>query len=444
MNYLELLHLQKTDKKAAFKEIGLALNQDPNDYKLVALYAKLFQSDDGYGLAYNLWKRVLQLDKKPEAAIFNNLGLAAACIGGEKLQEEAGSHWRKALQLDPKNTPSLNNLALFALHGGDYEQCQRLCERSLAIEPVQAEVFETRAYANLMLGKWEDGWKDYEWSLGSKCRPHFDTEPYWQGEKGVDLLIRGEQGIGDEISYASVIPDAVKDNRITLECDYRLEGLFKRSFTGLEIYGTRKADSRGAYTGHTHRALSGSLPRWYRTKTEDFPGTPYLVADPVRRKQWRAVFDGLPGKKIGIAWTGGRQHTFSERRSFRLEQWLPILKTPNTFISLQYRDPQEEIDDLKAKHGIDVQHYKFATAHADYDSTAALVAECDLVISATTAIVHLAGALGKECWVLVPKKPRWLYRNEGRRIPWYNSVELFRETKQGWPIPEIVERLGRG
>lgn len=441
MNYLHLLNLQKTDKKAAFKEIGLALNQDPNDYKLIALYAKLFQNDDGYGLAYNLWKRVLQLDKKPEAAIFNNIGLAAACIGGEQMQEEAGNAWRRALQLDPKNTPSLNNLALFALHGGDYEQCLKLCAKSLAIEEQQAEVFETRAYANLMLGKWKEGWEDWEWSVGSKCRPHFDPEPYWKGEKGIDLLIRGEQGLGDEISFASVLPDAVRDNRIVLECDYRLEGLFKRSFEGCEIYGTRRAEARGQYEGHTHRALIGSLPRYYRNSAEEFPGHPYLIADPVRRLQWRALFDTLPGKKIGIAWTGGRQNTFAERRSFKLEDWLPILQKPHTFISLQYKDPQEEIDGLQKKHGVEVKHYKFATAHWDYDSTAALVAECDLVISATTSVAHLCGALGKECLILTPRKPRWFYGKEGRRIPWYKSVELFRQTKEGWPIQEVAERL---
>lgn len=441
MTYLELLDLTKNDKKRAFKELGLALNQDPDDFKLIALYARLFQQDDGYGLAYNLWKRVLQLDKKPEAAIFNNIGLSAACIGGEEMQEEAGRHWKRALELDPRNTPSLNNLALFALHGGDYERCLHLCRRSLEIEEMQAEVFETRAYANLMLGRWEEGWKDWEWSVGSKCRPHFDTEPYWQGEKGVDLLLRGEQGLGDEISFASVIPDAVKDNRIVLECDYRLEGLFRRSFTGLEIHGTRRPEERGHYEGHTHRALVGSLPRYYRNSAEEFPGAPYLVADPVRRKQWRAIFDELPGKKIGIAWTGGRKNTFGERRSFKLEDWLPILQKPHTFVSLQYRDPQAELDALKAKYGIEVQHYKFATAHWDYDSTAALVAECDLVISATTAVVHLCGALGKECLVLVPRKPRWFYGKEGQRIPWYRSVELFRETRAGWPIQEVADRL---
>ena len=445
MNYKQLLDLQKgSDRALAFRRTAEALNENPEDPKLIALFAMLFQKDNAYGLAYHLWKRVLPLEKNPEPGIFNNLGLAASCLGGPEMTDEAESAWKRALQMDPNYTPALNNLALIALHSGDYERCLRYCSKSLEIAPQQSEVFEVRAYVNLMYGRWKEGWEDWEWSVGSKCRPHYDSEPYWKGEKGIDLLLRGEQGIGDEISFASVLPDAVKDNRIVLECDYRLEGLFRRSFTGLEIHGTRRAESRGEYQGHSHRALIGSLPKYYRNATEDFPGTPYLVADPIRRSQWRGLFDKLPGKKIGIAWTGGRRTSFVERRSFKLEDWLPILKTDNTFISLQYKNPQDELDELKKNHGVEIQHYPFATAHWDYDSTAAIVAECDLVICATTAVAHLAGALGKECWVLVPRKPRWFYGREGRTIPWYSSLELFRQTKDGWPIPEVVERLGRG
>lgn len=441
MNYAELFKLVKTDKQAAFREIGLALNDAPEDYTLIALYAKLFQAEDNYGLAYNLWKRVLQLDKKPEAAIFNNAGLAAACVGTKEYQEVAEKHFKRSLELDPNNIAAINNLALFALHGGDYQKCLGLCERSLRAKQEQPEVFETRAYANLMLGRWEQGWEDWDWSVGSKYRPHIGTEPYWKGEKGTRLLLRGEQGLGDEISFASVLPDAAKDNQITLECDYRLAGLFRRSFPDVDVHGTRKGEKRGEFAVHDYRALLGSLCRYYRNTADSFPGTPYLVADPERRIQWRALLDTFPGKKIGIAWTGGRLNTFAERRSFKLEDWLPILQTPHTFISLQYKDPSAELAALKDKHGIEVKHWPHATASWDYDNTAALVAECDLVISATTAIVHLCGALGKECWVLAPRRARWLYGHEGNRIPWYKSVEVFRQSKEGWPFKAIAQRL---
>lgn len=400
----------------------------------MALLAQTFGKDGLHGLAYNLWHAAARY-KKPDAAVLNNMGLAAASIGSQPMQEEAERYLRQSLQLEPGNLPSLNNLALMALHSGDYEQCLKLCEKSLKQDPGQPEVHECRAYALLMIGNWEEGWKEWDYSLGTKYRPHIGTEPYWEGQKGVKLLIRGEQGIGDEISFGSVLPDVAKDCEVTLECDYRLEGLFKRSFPNIDVQGTRVGEKRGSYTGHDYRALVGSLCRHYRNTPESFPGTPYLVADPERRLQWRALLDTFPGKKIGIAWTGGRTNTFADRRSFRLEEWRPILDTGHTFVSLQYKNPGSEAAALGVK------HWPRATETTDYDDTAALVAELDLVIATTTAVVHLAGALGKECWCLVPKKPRWFHQKEGKRIPWYKSVEIFRQTKQGWPIQEIADRL---
>lgn len=423
------------------------MNERPEDKDLIAIYATLFQRDDNFALALILWKKVLQLDKKPPAALYNNLGLCAVALGTKDQQEQGERYLRKALELEPDSIPALNNSALVALHSGDYQRCLALCNRSIEIQAGEEQhetgirdAHETRAYANLILGNWEQGWKDWDWSLGSKYRPHIGDEPYWRGEKGMSLLLRGEQGIGDEISFASVLPDAAKDNRITLECDYRLEGLFRRSFPDVQVYGTRRGEKRGNFVPHDRRALIGSLCRHYRNSAESFPGTPYLKADPERRLQWRALLDTFPGKKIGIAWTGGKLNSFSERRSFELEQWVQILRKPHTFISLQYKNPDAEIEAFSKKHGIEIKHWPRASESNDYDDTAALVSELDLVISATTAVVHLCGALGKECWVLAPQKPRWFYGRKGRSIPWYQSVEVFRQEKE-WPIGEIASRL---
>ncbi len=390
----------------------------------------------------NLWKQVLRLDKEPPAALYNNLGLCALAIGSKEYQEQGERYLRKALDMEPDNIPAMNNLALVALYSGDMQQCLKLCEKSLEIGGKQAEVYETRAYANLTLGNWRQGWEDWDWSLGSKYRPHIGEEPYWQGQSHRTLLLRGEQGLGDEISFASVLPDAAKNNQITLECDYRLEGLFTRSFPDVEVYGTRIREKRANFKPHDLRALIGSMCRYYRNSEQEFPGTPYLKPDPERCLQWRALLDTLPGKKVGIAWTGGKLNSFSERRSFKLEQWAPILTIPGiTWVSLQYKDPSAELLEVADKHDVIVRHWPRAVQSEDYDDTAALVNELDLVITATTAVVHLAGGLGKEAWVLSPKRARWFYGREGRKIPWYKSIEMFRETKDGWPIAEVSERL---
>jgi hypothetical protein len=178
----------------------------------------------------------------------------------------------------------------------------------------------------------------------------------------------------------------------------------------------------------------------YRREDSDFPRTPFLVADPERRLQWRALLDTLPGKKVGIAWTGGLDNTFKSRRSFNLEGLLPILKIPGiTWVSLQYKDPSAEIELLSERHGIEVKHWERAVGKGvDYDETAALVSELDAVVSVTTAMVHLCGALGKKCYVLVPKRCRWWYQPmaDGRHS-WYDCIKLYRQADK-WPVERVA------
>jgi hypothetical protein len=282
--------------------------------------------------------------------------------------------------------------------------------------------------------------------VGRKWRPNLNPHiPYWEGTRGKRLLIEGEQGIGDEISFASILEDAARENTVTLECDKRLEGLFRRSFPDLEVHGTRFEKRPAWKHGREWDAhcLIGSLAWHYRNEDADFPGKPFLVADPERRAQWRVLLDRLPGLKVGIAWTGGLPSSFRSRRSVTLETLAPILKVPGvSFISLQYQDPSREIAEVREKHGVTVTHWARAAQAQDIDDVAALVAEVDLVICVTTAAVDIAGALGVPCWVMVPGKPHWRYGMSGDSKVWYESVRLFRQQKE-WPIQQIRGELAK-
>src|SRR6185436_5288751 len=217
------------------------------------------------------------------------------------------------------------------------------------------------------------------------------------------------------------------------DCDKRLETLFKRSFN-CPTYGTRYKDEHKWAQDETfdsHIAI-GALPQFYRKNDEDFPGTPYLKPNPVMCVQWRALLDSLGKRmKVGIAWNAGRPHTFTARRSVSLETLAPLFELDADFISLEYRPPEGH-----EKYGI--HHWPWGVECYDYDQTASLVSELDLVISVTTTVHHLAGALGKECWVLVPERSLW---QQNRNVfMWANSVELFRQ-KGSWPIHKLVEKL---
>ena len=414
----------------ALRICGDRLTENPDDSLAMFVAAYALAKGSKWGLSYNLLLRAVTLSPN-RYEIHNNL--ANCCINMIRL-EEAERHIKRALALEPKSKPGLNNMALLKVYDGKPEEAIRYARKSLDLDPTQWDVSETYGYANLMLGNWEEGWKGYDKMIGhSKARPWKPLEGLerWDGTPGQTVHVRGEQGIGDEISFASILPDAMKDIKVVFECDHKLESLFKRSFPGLEIYGTRFEGNRkwGNKQKIDASFLLGSLALHYRKKKEDFPGTPYLIADDERRLQWKALLDRLPGKKVGIAWTGGLKNTFMGRRSVSLETLLPLLKTPGiSWVSLQYKDHTEEIDAFEKEHGIKIHHWKRGAESRDYDDVAALVMELDSVVSVTTAIIHLCGALGKECHVLVPKQPRWFYGLKGTSVPWYNSVKLHRQT----------------
>jgi tetratricopeptide (TPR) repeat protein len=418
----------------ALKICNDRLTENPDDSLAMFIAAYSLSKASKWGMAYNLLLRAAQLSPNRHE-IHNNLG--NCCINMLR-DVEAEKHIKRALALSPQSRPGLNNMALLKVYDCKPEEALHFALQSLKQDPDQWDVSETYGYAQMMLGNWEEGWKGYEKMVGfSKARPWkpFNNEPRWDGTKGVKVHIRGEQGIGDEISFASILPDAKKDIDIMFECDHKLVGLFKRSFPEIEIHGTRFEGSRdwSKDSGAHYFSLLGSLARYYRNKKEDFPGTPYLVADDERRLQWRVLLDRLPGKKIGIAWTGGLKNTFKDRRSISLETMLPLLKIPGiTWVSLQYKDCSDEIEEFEKNHGIKIHHWKRGSESRDYDDVAALVMELDSVVSVTTAVIHLCGALGKECHIMVPSRPRWFYGLKGERSLWYNSVTLHRQKGKDW------------
>ena len=418
--------------------VSQLLTEHPEDWRVLSVAAYINLKVERFGMAFNLLKRACDLHPK-KSELHNNLGMSAlGCLDLNQAEREL----KEAIRINPENTAAMNNLALCYVNKCEAGLALHWAEKSLKIKEDDA-AYETKGYAHLMLGQWDPGWRCFEGGLFGKVRrPYRKVKgPYWDGEHVPTLVARGEQGIGDEISFASVLPDAAKDcDKLIVECDSRLYGLFKRSFP-YEIRGTRFS-RESQDIDELPYALFGSFCQYYRLRDEDYPGTPYLVADPERRLQWRALLDTLPGKKVGISWTGGKHNTHRQRRSLRLEELLPILRQKATFISLQYKDFSDEISDLRERHGIEIKHWPRAVESTDYDDTAALVAELDLVISVQTAVVHLSGALGKECWAMIPREPLWRYKLSGDAMPWYKSVRLFRQKRE-WAslINHVAEQL---
>lgn len=427
------------DPDGAAKLAALALDENPDDAKALFVIAEVYSRAERFGVALNIYQRITQLrPDRPEP--WNNVGMCYAGMGNNLKAREA---FFKAYSIDKASHMFTANIGMTYFSERDFKKAMEWCNKSIAAAPDSKSALNTLGLCNLSLGNWAQGWVQYANSIGGKFRKliRFQEEPQWSGEHGKSVVFYGEQGLGDEIMYASCIPDAEKVCKATiLECDERLEGLFRRSFPGVVVHGTRR-QTECAWIADAQIDASlpvGQLPQFFRTDPKHCPGRPYLVADPERRLQWRALLDSMgPKPKIGIAWSGGSKHNKPKERAIGLDAMRPLFAALDAdWISLQYKDPTEEI----AASGLPIKHWRRACETNDYDDTAALVAELDMVIGVHTTAHHLAGALGVPGIVLVPSRTIWVYCLPDGSMPWYSSATLFKQ-QEGEKWPATIKRL---
>ncbi len=442
---ISLVEAGELDK--AYKILDGILVNDPDDPQALTLAANVIKKSDRAAIAYSLAKRAAQL--KPERPeVWNELGHCAQLLWR---MDEARECYKKAAQRSSTKAHEATaafNLGSVLLDTGQFKKAEKPCREALEQKPDDTNARHNLGLSLLAQRKWREGWELYASSVGTKqrnkvkYRPPGNEEPIWDGTKGQTVVVYGEQGLGDEVCAASILPDVIGDSkRVIVDCDHRLAGLFKRSFPQATVYGTRwaKADS-GIRWDEKPEDIDASIAgfevaKFYRNDDSDFPGTPYLTPCPTRSQMWRAHFtDGKP--VIGIAWSGGTFLNAGLHRQLPLSEWSPIFSAIDAhWVSLQYKDASQEIAGTK------VQQFPFATLTNDYDDTAALVARCNLVIAVQTSVVHLAGSLGVPCWSLIPKTSQWRYGEEHETLPWYQSVRMYRQRNDKWPVTEIVNDL---
>jgi tetratricopeptide (TPR) repeat protein len=432
---LALEHLKAGEADQALKLALQELDDDPENRMAMMLAGRSFLDLKRPGPAEMHLKCAVDRDPN-EPLLWAYLGLAYNMSDRPALASDA---MRKALTLSPRYQLAMDAMVLIEVNQGNPDRAIRWANKSLTFRPEKelgyttSDVLQNTSFAYLLRGDYKDGWPLYNLGVGKDSQRKervFGAETRWDGTKGQTVVAYGEQGLGDEISFASAIPDLMKDCNVIIECDHRLEGLFARSFD-CPVFGTRYRTSDWAKNFKIDARVSfAKLMEFYRNKKEDFPKTPYLKADPERRKWWRAILDQYPGKKIGVAWNGGTSMTRHRARSVDLDDMLRI-RGKDTFVSLEYKDPGE----------CGVLNFSRFINTRDYDDTAALVAELDHVISVTTAVVDLCGAIGKRCDVLVPLVPHWRFGLKGE-MDWYESVSLFRQLPNE-PWSKTIRRYAR-
>lgn len=426
--------------------INRVLDDNPDNLTAMFQFGEILLKTDQLGLATNVY-RYLSAIVPNRSEVWNNLG---RCYQKRETANEARKCFKKALELDINSTSALINLAVMDLNEGRPDRAVFLAEKALKSQPGSRQAKDVASMGKLCLRDWS-GWDDYMHSEGPPFRVlrqyKVPAENEWMGEPDKTVVIYREQGLGDEILFASCVNEAVSiSKKVILDVDRRLVGLFQRSFHAADVFGTGHSRDLTWANGYDIDASApiGRIPAFFRRKDEDFTGEPYLKACPLRKAAFRAMLDSLgEGKKVGIAWTGGKRSdsvtkSDSEYRSLSVEDLKALMLPGHHYISLEYRPS----DDVKNS-GLPIHEWPWITQSQDYDDTAALVDELDYIIAVPTTVVHLAGALGKTCYCLTPEFANWRFGIEGDDMIWHKSVKQFRGKDRVNNLAEFLKEKPR-
>ena len=363
----------------------------------------------------------------PEA--LRTLGVALA--GLDRLVESEAA-LRRALALQPAVPGGYNNLAVTLQSQDRPVEALAVLDLAMALDPNDAEIHHQRATILLREGRFTEGWDCYDWRFQIKqtgdSHTRFADQPPWRGEalEGRTILLVPEQGFGDTIQfvrYAKLV--AARGGTVLLGVEPALARLFARlpGVAGLAPIGA----ALPAYDVHCPLL---SLPRAFGTDLDSMPAaTSYLTAEAEAVSRWAAQLrTDAPGLRVGVVWAGNPAHPGDRHRSLPLAALAPLWSLPGIrWFSLQV-GPQASA--IREAAGLE----DLAPHLTDFAETAAAIMGLDLVIAADTAVAHLAGALGRPVWVLLPDIADWRWLRTGATSPWYPTMRLFRQdAERRWP-----------
>ena len=392
--------------------------------------------DQGAGdpvAAIENFRRALAVDQS-HGAIAANLG--AALIEAGDLDEGIGL-LERVLPRFQHVAPVQFNLGKGRFLQGDLAQAIDRLRQAVALEPGFADAHHTLGHALLASGNLADGWREYDWRWRAKrfrVPPRDFAIPRWQGEdlSGKAILIWSEQGIGDKILFAGLLPElAVLAGSVTVEIEERLVALLCRSFPNIRVVPRRDpVDPALAPEAFDVQAPIGDLPRYLRPTLDGFrPLGPYLKADPaqteVLRRRYGTSKDAQRQVCLGIAWAS------RPPKGLPLTAFTDLLRSTGVrWVSLQYGDRASEIAETERNLGMTILRDPAIDPLADFDGSVAQTAALDGVVTIQNATLYTAAGLGVPTFALTPPEPDWRWLGCGHS-PWHETVRLYRQDREG-------------
>ncbi|KML10917.1 MULTISPECIES: tetratricopeptide repeat protein [Burkholderia] len=432
-----LLGLRRHEEAA--HAYGEALSRAPADFDALRNRAGALRALGAFDEALAHYDRALEA-RGPHAEVLCNRAIALQLLGR---YDDALASYAAAVSAPGRTAQEIYARAVARQQLGDHEAA--LADFALASrrDPNHGVARRSEAFCRLVTGDFDAGWRQHEarWDAADVTlhRRHADR-PQWTGDEplaGRTLLLHAEQGFGDTLQfcrYASLAHE--RGATVVVDAPAALA----------DLLGTLRGVSRVVADGQPVPAFDlhcplMSLPFAFRTTLDTVPAdVPYLHADPQRRAAWVERLDAAaPPRRmrVGLAWSGNPVHANDENRSMTFAALAPLVALDATFVSLQVGVRPRDAEAFEAS-GV----LSFEAELKDFAETAALVDTLDLVIAVDTSVVHLAGALGRPVWVMLPRVPDWRWLLERDDSPWYPSATLFRQGLPGdWPA--LVERVAQ-
>jgi len=369
------------------------------------------------------------------AEAYNNLATVYQELG---LLDDSDENFRKAISINPDYATAHNNLGYTLHRQGRLEEATGSYQKALSIDPDFASGHAHFGQHMLMMEDFQQGWEHYGWRnllpKNDQAISHLEI-PFWEGQSldGKNLLLWGEQGIGDTVLYAGMIPDLMKRNvKIQMHCDPRLVALFSRSFPKIDFV-PKEQKKRISIKDDEFDFMSpiGNLGQWMRPDEASFetslPGRDsYLLADPEQTRRLRARYKADQDNfLVGIAWRSKR----GKQKSMTLNDLKPVFEIPGlTFVDLQYGDTEQQRQEFENSTDIKIIHDDGVDQMEDIDLFAAQTAAMDIVVTISNTTAHMAGGLGVPTLLMLSHIPIWYWFLNRRDSPWYRTLKLFRQT----------------
>jgi Flp pilus assembly protein TadD len=441
LNLLGATYLQIGEHQKSLPFFEQALNIKPDFIEACNNLAVALKWLERFDEAIACYRKVLAL--KPDYALAHyNLGNILRELGRH---EEAIACYREAIALRPDWPQAHSNLGISLKELKRYEEAEAAYRQAIFLKPDYGEARCNLSFILLATGRFNDGWQEYEFRREvspQKLPPLAATLTQWFGQNvppGESLLIFEEQGFGDKLQFTRYLPKAMGRfmGGVSFVVDRPLLTLFQRSFPEVEMLAAAPSH-QGKWQWHCPLL---SLPLAFGTTLETIPAkTPYLISDPVKVSRWKARIEALglssATRKIGVVWKCGKGMKIASLKSLDIAHLAPLLTLP----SCAWFSLQKELDEGKSSWVSSGKLIDWADELSDFDETAALIMNMDLVISVDTSVAHLAGALGRPVWLLNRYASDWRWMRNREDSPWYPTMRIFTQKTAGdWD--EVAKRM---